>query len=246
MAGRPARVANWGRRSGRRGARTRQAAGRPARQWPHRLTIATCSSGGRLLLPQALAYLTAAHADTVVHVRECEPEESLPLVRQGAVDLALAYHFDGPLPGRPGLNSSLAWTAIMEDALHVVLPDAHPLAGHETLDIAELAAEPWVPGCLKTEAYLRRYAERAGFDPQVRGTTTDYFFARSLVAAGMGVSLIPSIAQTPQVAGVRAVPIAPPTPTRHIGVATIHRRNHTEVRTLIEALQAEAAALDET
>lgn len=43
-------------------------------------------------------------------------------------------------------------------------------------------------GCLKTEAYLRRYAERAGFEPEVRGTTTDYFFARSLVAAGIGVS----------------------------------------------------------
>ncbi|WP_030177906.1 LysR family transcriptional regulator [Streptomyces sp. NRRL S-813] len=211
-----------------------------------RLTIATFTSGGRLLLPQALACLTAAHPDTVVHVRECEPEDSLPLVRQGAVDLALAYHFDGPLPGRPGPNSSLAWTAIMEDPLHVVLPDAHPLAGRETLDIAELAAEPWVLGCLKTEAYLRRYAERAGFELQVRGTTTDYFFARSLVAAGMGISLIPSIAQTPQVAGLRTVPIAPPTPTRHIGVATIHRRDHAQVRTLTEALQAEAAALDET
>ncbi|MFG3117925.1 LysR family transcriptional regulator, partial [Streptomyces sp. NPDC048197] len=201
------------------------------------LTIATFTSGGRLLLPQALARLTTAHPDTVVHLRESEPEDSLPLVRQGAVDLALAYHFDGPLPGRPGQSSSLAWTALMEDPLHVVLPDTHPLAGRETLDIVELAAEPWVLGCLKTETYLRRYAERAGFDPEVRGTTTDYFFARSLVAAGMGISLIPSIAQTPQIAGLRTVPIAPPAPTRHLGVATIPRRSHPQVRTLIQALQ---------
>ncbi|MBT2454985.1 LysR family transcriptional regulator [Streptomyces sp. ISL-86] len=210
------------------------------------LTIATFTSGGRLLLPGALARLTTAHPETVVHVRESEPEDSLPLVRQGAVDLALAYHFDGPLPGRPGPSSSLAWTALMEDPLHVVLPDAHPLAGRETLDIAELAAEPWVLGCLKTETYLRRYAERAGFDPEVRGTTTDYFFARSLVAAGMGISLVPSIAQTPQIAGLRTVPIAPPTPIRHIGVATILRRDHAQVRTLVQALQEQAAALDET
>ncbi|MBT2404755.1 MULTISPECIES: LysR family transcriptional regulator [unclassified Streptomyces] len=210
------------------------------------LTIATFTSGGRLLLPGALARLTTAHPETVVHVRESEPEDSLPLVRQGAVDLALAYHFDGPLPGRPGPSSSLAWTALMEDPLHIVLPDAHPLAGRETLDIAELAAEPWVLGCLKTETYLRRYAERAGFDPEVRGTTTDYFFARSLVAAGMGISLVPSIAQTPQIAGLRTVPIAPPTPIRHIGVATILRRDHAQVRTLVQALQEQAAALDET
>ncbi|MFI1422924.1 LysR family transcriptional regulator [Streptomyces sp. NPDC020731] len=210
------------------------------------ITIATFTSGGRLLLPGVLARLTTAHPETVVHIREAEPEDSLPLVRQGAVDLALAYHFDGPLPGWLGPTSSLAWTALLEDPLHVVLPDAHPLAGRQSLDIAELAAEPWVLGCLKTEAYLRRYAERAGFDPEVRSTTTDYFFARSLVAAGLGISLIPSIAQTPQVAGVRAVPIVPPAPTRHIGVATILRRNLPQVMTLVRAFQGQAAELGET
>ncbi|MES4831719.1 LysR family transcriptional regulator [Streptomyces anthocyanicus] len=210
------------------------------------ITIATFTSGGRLLLPGALTYLATAHPDTVVHVREAEPEDSLPLVRQGAVDLALAYHFDGPLPGRLGPTSSLEWTALFDDPLHVVLPDAHPLAGRESLDIAELAAEPWVLGCLKTETYLRRYAERAGFDPEVRSTTTDYFFARSLVAAGLGISLIPSIAQTPPVAGVRTVPIVPPAPTRHIGVATLVRRGLPQVVTMVRALQRQAAVLDRT
>ncbi|MDQ0407761.1 LysR family transcriptional regulator [Streptomyces sp. NPDC000349] len=208
------------------------------------ITIATFTSGGRLLLPGALTRLAAAHPDTVVHVREAEPEDSLPLVRQGAVDLALAYHFDGPLPGRLGPASSLVWTPLLEDPLHVVLPDTHPLAGRDSLDIAELAAAPWVLGCLKTETYLRRYAERAGFDPEVRSTTTDYFFARSLVAAGLGISLIPSIALTPPVAGVRTVPIVAPTPTRHIGVAAISRRTLPQAMTLIRALLQQAAAPD--
>ncbi|MFE0098805.1 LysR family transcriptional regulator [Streptomyces sp. NPDC059009] len=204
------------------------------------LTVATFTSGGRLLLPGALARLAATHPDTVVHVRESEPEESLPLVRQGAVDVALAYHFDGPLPGGPGSTSALTWTALMDDPLHVVLPEAHPLSGRAALDITELAAEPWVLGCLKTEAFLRRHAERAGFTPDVRGTTTDYFFARSLVAAGMGISLIPTIALTPALPGLRTVPITPPTPTRHIGAATIRGRDHAHLTTLIEALGEQA------
>ncbi|MGH4029146.1 LysR family transcriptional regulator [Actinomycetota bacterium Odt1-20B] len=207
------------------------------------LTVATFTSGGRLLLPGALARLVAAHPDTVVHVRESEPEESLPLVRQGAVDVALAYHFDGPLPGGPGSTSSLTWTALRDDPLHVVLPEAHPLAGRAALDITELAAEPWVLGCLKTEAFLRRYAERAGFAPDVRGSTTDYFFARSLVAAGMGISLIPTIALAPALPGLRTVPITPPTPTRHIGAASIRDRDHAPLTTLIEALGEQAAAV---
>ncbi|KUO09490.1 LysR family transcriptional regulator [Streptomyces sp. DSM 15324] len=211
-----------------------------------RLTLATFTSGGRVLLPGALARLGTAHPDLVVHVREGEPEDSLALVRQGAVDLALAYHFDGPLPGQPGPGAGLEWTALLNDPLHVALPEAHPLAGREALGIAELAAEPWVLGCLKTEAYLRRYAERAGFDPQVRGTTTDYFFARSLVAAGMGISLIPSVALTPEIKGLCTVPIEPPTPTRYIGVATISRRNHPHVTTLIQALKEQVAVLHDT
>lgn len=204
------------------------------------LTVATFTSGGRLLLPAALTLLMAAHPRTVLHVREGEPEDTLPLVRQGAVDLALAYHFDGPLPVGPGPASGLEWTPLLEDPLYVVLPEGHRLAGSDVLDLAELAAEPWVLGCLKTEAYLRRYAERAGFAPEVRGTTSDYFFARSLVAAGMGISLIPSIALTPEISGLRTVPIKPPGPVRHIGVAVIGRGDRPHVTTLVQALREQA------
>ncbi|MFJ2160518.1 LysR family transcriptional regulator [Streptomyces sp. NPDC087856] len=204
------------------------------------LTVATFTSGGRLLLPAALTELMAVHPRTVLHVKEGEPEYTLPLVRQGAVDLALAYHFDGPLPAGRGPSSRLEWTPLLEDPLHVVLPQGHRLANHDALDLADLAAEPWVLGCLKTEAYLRRFAEHAGFDPQIRGTTTDYFFARSLVAAGTGISLIPSIALAPKIPGLSTVSIKPPGPIRYIGVAAIGARDRPDVTTLIHALSEQA------
>ncbi|GAA2061669.1 LysR family transcriptional regulator [Streptomyces albiaxialis] len=210
------------------------------------LTVATFTTGGRVLLPGALARLTAAHPDTVLHVREGEPEQTVPLVRQGAVDLALAYHFDGPLPGGTGgqgPRSGARWTPLMEDPLRAVLPGDHPLAARETLDLAELASEPWVLGCLKTEAYLRRYAERAGFAPEIRGTTTDYFFARTLVASGLGVSLVPSLAHTPEVPGLRTVPLAAPAPARHLGVLTLARHaDRPQTAALVGALREEARA----
>ncbi|MFJ8884349.1 LysR family transcriptional regulator [Streptomyces sp. NPDC102402] len=206
------------------------------------LTVATFTSGGRHLLPGALPRFMARHPHTQLHVREGEPEDTLPLVRQGAVDLALAYHFDGPLPVGPGTSAELRWTPIVEDPLHVVMPEGHRLGDRRSLDIAELASEPWVLGCLKTEAYLRRYAERAGFAPDVRGTTTDYFFARSLVAAGVGISLIPSIALVPALPGLHVVPVEAPAPARHIGVATLGRRDHPHVTTFIESLREQAAS----
>ncbi|MEU9143395.1 LysR family transcriptional regulator [Streptomyces sp. NPDC048349] len=203
-----------------------------------RLTVATFTSGGRRLLPAALAVFVAAHPEVELTVLESEPEAAVPMVRAGAADLALAYHFDGPPPVRPGERPALDWVPLMEDPLWLVLPRGHRLADRSSLGLGELSAERWVVGCLKTEAFLRRYAELAGFDLRVGASTTDYFFAQSLVAAGVGVSLVPhvSLAPSPE---VKAIRVEPPRPARHIGVLLPRRRRpHPYARALTEALAA--------
>ncbi|HEY3007811.1 MAG TPA: LysR family transcriptional regulator [Micromonosporaceae bacterium] len=197
------------------------------------LTVATFTSGGQRLLPAALNGFAADHPEVEVTVLEHEPEESLPLVRQGGADLALAYHFVGPPPVRAGDRSGLTWTPLLDDPMWVVLPRSHRLAERDSLQLADLADERWIQGCIKTEDVLRRYAELAGFEFRVSCTSTDYFFAQSLVAAGVGVSLIPQVALGPYADAVAAVPLRPPLPARHIGVAIARRRR---VRPLAEAL----------
>ncbi|MBT2472397.1 LysR family transcriptional regulator [Streptomyces sp. ISL-66] len=207
-----------------------------------RLTVATFVSGGRHLLPRALARFVAAHPDVELTVLEAEPEDAVPMVRSGAADLALTYHFDGPLP--LGQGTALDWLPLMDDPLSLVLPRGHRLADRASVALSELAADRWVLGCLKTEAYLRRYADRAGFDLRVAASTTDYFFARSLVAAGVGVALIPHVSLEPahpadpaDPAAVSVVRVEPPRPARHIGVVTPRRRRpHPYARALAEAL----------
>jgi DNA-binding transcriptional LysR family regulator len=186
------------------------------------LRIATYSSGGRALLPAALTRLLAAHPALEVTILEREPEDSLPLLRQGAVDLALAYSFDEPQPLTPGERRRLLWTPLPDDPLHAVLPRAHPLAARARLDLAELADQRWVLGCLKTEAHLRRYAARIGIELDIAAGTTDYFFAQALVRAGVGVSLIPRVAleDSPDQA---VVELGPYRPVRHVAAVTTRR-----------------------
>jgi molybdate transport repressor ModE-like protein len=204
-----------------------------------RLTIATFSTGGRHLLPRTLAAFAADHPEVEINVLEREPEDSLPLVRAGEADLAIAYHFDGPLPLPPGDRSGLRWTLLMEDPMSVVLPEGHRLAGRQSVELSELAGERWVLGCTKSEDFLRRYAARAGFAPKFAGSTSDYFFAQSLVAAGVSVSLIPQVALDRSTVGIAVVPIGPPRPTRYIGVATALRRHPQPlVESLVDALFA--------
>ncbi|MFI7688044.1 LysR family transcriptional regulator [Nonomuraea sp. NPDC049655] len=208
-----------------------------------RLTVATFTSGGRALLPGVLARFVAAHPEVATNVVEREPEDSLPLVRRGEADLAIAYHFDGPLPVLPGDRTGLAWTPLAEDPLSVALPAAHPLAGRASLDLTELAEQPWVIGCSKTEAFLRGYAAAAGFELRVSGSTTDYHLAQALTAAGLGVSLVPSICLARDTPGLAVVPLNPPRPARYLGIATAPRRAHPLVPTLVEWLREEAATL---
>ncbi|MGW6983188.1 LysR family transcriptional regulator [Streptomyces sp. NPDC054932] len=205
-----------------------------------RLTVATFTSGGRHLLPAALSRFVDAHPEVELTVLESEPEDAVPMVRAGAADLALAYHFDGPPPVRPGERPGLDWVPLMEDPLWLVLPRGHRLADRTSVDLVELGADRWVLGCLKTEAFLHRYAELAGFDLRVAASTTDYFFAQTLVAAGVGVSLIPhvSLAPTQESAVVR---VEPPRPARHIGLVLPRRRPQPHAQALAAALTAAAS-----
>lgn len=206
-----------------------------------KLAIATFATGGHRLLPPALTRFVAEHPGVELTVLQKEPEDSLPMVREGRADIALAYHFDGPLPIRPGDRSGLDWTPLMDDPLSAVLPRGHHLAGRETLDMSELFGERWVMGCMKTQTFLARYAELAGAELRIAAATTDYFFAQTLVAAGMGISLIPSIALDPATPDVAAIPLNPPRPARYLGVATARRtRPNSHAGALLEALRAGA------
>ncbi|MEU2516764.1 LysR family transcriptional regulator [Streptomyces syringium] len=204
-----------------------------------KLTVATFTSGGHRLLPPVLTHFVAEHPEVELTVLQKEPEHSLPLVREGRADIALAYHFDGPLPVRPGDRSGLDWVPLMDDPMSAVLPVGHRLAGRTSLDLAELVRERWVMGCMKAQAFMHRYAERAGYGLRVSAATTDFFFAQTLVAAGVGVSLIPRIALDPSVTGAVVIPIDPPRPARYIGVATASRhraRPQPHVEALLAAL----------
>lgn len=192
------------------------------------LTVATFASAGRRLLPATLAAFLADHPQVELTVLEAEPEESLPTVRQGLACLALAYHFDGPPPARPGDRSGLDWTPLGADPLRVVVPRHHLAATRyrthpQPPHLAELADQRWILGCAKSAGQLARHADLAGVELRIACTATDYDFAQSLVHAGIGIALIPEIALTHH-PDLIALPLAEPGPRRHLGLALPRRR----------------------
>jgi DNA-binding transcriptional LysR family regulator len=129
-------------------------------------------------------------------------EEMLARVRAGEADLALT----APLPvGESDLNC----VPLYEQALLLTVPVGHPLATRRRVRIAELAGEQFVG--MKPGYGLRRITDgacaAAGFLPKLAFEGEEVDTVRGLVAAGLGVALLPE-ADTP-LSGVVELPITP-------------------------------------
>ncbi|MFD3699931.1 LysR family transcriptional regulator [Streptomyces sp. NPDC058646] len=138
-------------------------------------------------------------------------EAMLERLRAGELDLCLT----SPLPVAPDLVAR----RLDEQRLRLVVPDDHRLAGRKRIRLAEAAEETFVT--LEPGYGLRRITDdlcaEAGFTPRVAFEGEEAETLRGLVAAGLGVALLPP----PAVArpGVVELTVTAPRAVREIGVA---------------------------
>ncbi|WP_454337731.1 LysR family transcriptional regulator [Streptomyces glaucescens] len=181
-----------------------------------RLSVRYFATAGAALVAPAVARLRALHPGVQVELRLADTRDPLPDVREGRADLALVV-------GRPQTagQDGVRLLRLLDDPYLAVLPKGHPLAARRSVDLAELAGEPWVgsewPGpCLDAQLAA---CEAAGFRPRFVVDSEDYATAQGFVAAGLGVTLIPRLGlggRHPEVAVRR---LRSPEPARTISVA---------------------------
>jgi molybdate transport repressor ModE-like protein len=156
-----------------------------------RVRLAAFPSGSATLMAGALTRLRAAHPGIEVSFSEAEPEDSLPLLRAGELDLVLGFSYEavGVADGR-----DFTTIALLHDPSHAVLPAAHALAARKRpIPLGSLAGESWIAGCERCRAHLLHVTAGAGFAPRIDFATDDYVTVQSLIAAGLGVSLLPAL-----------------------------------------------------
>lgn len=61
-------------------------------------------------------------------------------------------------------------------------------------DLAAHAHSPWIAGCEQCRGHLIWLCQHAGFSPKIAFTTDDHVAAQALVAAGLGVTILPGLA----------------------------------------------------
>ncbi len=135
-------------------------------------------------LPRILSELRKAHPAIEVQLHEGDTEDLTQKLERGALDIALLYDL--------GLaRSEVVLEHVTELTPYALLPSRHPLARQSSLSLAALSKEPLVLVNLRhSREYFLSLFRDAGATPRIAYETASLEMVRSLVANGLGVSLL--------------------------------------------------------
>ena len=183
------------------------------------LRVASFPTAGATLMPLAIAMFRAQHPEVELTLAEGEPEEIAPRLFAGEFDLALLFEFEGT---SDSLVTDLIRQPLFEDPMFLALPADHALATRRTLRLGDLRAEAWVQTSSSSACarHVVRCCHVAGFEPIVSFESDDYQTVQGLVAAGVGVALIPKLAVASAREDIAIRALSPSSPVRNVIAAT--------------------------
>ena len=208
------------------------------------LRLCGFSTAAAALLPRVAARLVEAQPPWQVRVIEVEPKQCFELLLADQADVAVVVA-TAELPSADDPRFEL--NQLLVDPLDLLLPENHRLAHEPYVQLADLADEAWImdrPG-RPYHQLLQSACAAAGFTPAVAHHAAEWDTGSAMVAAGLGIALIPRLAHPP--AGyplVRVTLSGEPTPSRRI-VTGIRRgsRDHPAIATALRTLEEVAHTL---
>lgn len=181
-----------------------------------RLRLASFQSAGAALVPDAIRRFSERYPDVELSLAEAEPHESIPRMKAGDFDLAVVFDY----PTLPVEYDEIEQVHLLDDVLHAALARDHPLADRARVRLEHLGEESWINGSRVCGEFVIQACTEAGFDPHVRLESNDYATMQGLVAAGVGVTLLPDLVLATGVnPGVKVVPFVGRVPFRRIKAA---------------------------
>ena len=167
----------------------------------------TSSASFHPFVPQAIRRYREAHPLVALRLEESGTGELADALLADRIDAAFVRSPIGPAPG-------IAVHSVLEEAMVAALPAGHARAGGvdaRPLALAELAAETFIlyrrplgPGLYDA---IIAACQRAGFSPAIGQEAPRMLATLSLVAAGLGVTLVPASMRRLGVDGVAYRPL---------------------------------------
>jgi DNA-binding transcriptional LysR family regulator len=208
------------------------------------LRVAGFATAIRRLLP-VIAGLAASYPRVHVLVREHEPAEVLALLAADQADLGLTYDYNlAPAAEDPAVSSTPLWTA----RWGLGVPAGEPAEDGTTLEVfARFSGHDWIGNSRNTadEDVIRTLASMAAFTPRITHQADSLDLVQDLIAAGLGVGLLPyDRATSPQVRLIALT--APPVELRAYAVARHGRLSWPPLALVTSLLQRAGRAAPRT
>ncbi|CAN5208295.1 LysR substrate-binding domain-containing protein [soil metagenome] len=172
------------------------------------LTIGCVGSATYSILPQLVRAVGRLLPDVDVRVRgEMLVPAQLAALRSGGIDLALLRP--------PVLDEGFTTRVVRRDPLLVAMPATHPLAGRTSVVVTDLRDTDLVAhaggGRSVMGALLIGLCADAGFTPRISHEVEETSTLVTLVAAGLGVAVVPAPTSALAINGVVYRPLRPDT-----------------------------------
>ena len=187
------------------------------------VTLAFPLSLGSWLVPELIRTFREAHPRVRVVLERTAVGESGRVSQQLATRRA-----DVELTAQRVSGQGIEWRRILVEPLVLAVATGHPLAGRWDVALSEVAGEPFVvrrgPSDMRTQTV--ELCRAAGFEPEVAYEADDLPTVRGLVAAGLGVAVVPAMGLPlpTTFARTRLVPLTDDGAHREVGVAWVTGR----------------------
>jgi DNA-binding transcriptional LysR family regulator len=171
------------------------------------LRVGAFPTANAALIPRALAMFAAEHPRVSLSLVEGTTGRQLANLDLGDVDIAIISAF----PDQALEPDRYELTHLLDDSLSIALPRSHRLATRRSIRLAELAGESWIAGdAANSESRTLSPLRLQSHDmPRVDFVVGEWTAKLGLVAAGLGITLVPSLAGTSTRADVALVPLSP-------------------------------------
>ncbi|MDY7101516.1 MAG: LysR family transcriptional regulator [Actinomycetota bacterium] len=201
--------------------------------------LASFATAARGLVPGALAALRGEHPDLRVELAEVEPPDALRMLGAGELDVAVVQDWVGaPLV----IPATLGRIHLVDDVVDLAVSVDHPLASATIVDLDEVLNEPWIAwqhGSMCTD-WLIGALRAQGSDPDVVHAVGEHPTQLALIAAGLGVGVIPRLGRGPTPEGVRFVPTRPALTREIYGVWRRSAEGRPSTAAVVDALRGAA------
>jgi DNA-binding transcriptional LysR family regulator len=193
-----------------------------------------------------VAEFTARHPEVELGFVEREPEEAAQMLRGAELEIAILFEYD-LLTGQEfqRFYEGIELHHLVDDPMYLALPRDHPLARKRRVSLDDVADETWIQESGAHSwcgSFHEAVCAQAGFSPKVGFRSDDYNVVQGLVAAGVGISLLPGLSLTNVREDIVIRSLGPQAPSRQITAGTLAGRYRSPATGAMLAILGEVAS----